>query len=177
MVRRCHGDRLRSRHVPRQHGALGSFVITPPHTYGGARRGTKKANNAQHGAPARLSRAAAGARRLLQSCSQARCRRLCSCSLLNSQSVFFSIRPLLCAFLTPASRSCPPFIGLQAWTQLRIRAASGRGRVSEACGASASHRARCRKGRHRACRRQTEIWRVFIWPDRELPSRSVTLTQ
>ena len=135
------------------------------------------ANNAQQGAPARLSRAAAGAR---GSCSHARCRRLCSCSLLNSQSVFFSIRPLLCPFLcfsAASSRSCPPFIGLQAWTQLRIRAASGRGRVSEACGASASHRARCRKGRHRACRRQTEIWRVFIWPDRELPSRSVTLTQ
>ena len=162
-------------HVPRQHGALGSFVITP-HTYGGARRDeiseqcrTRRPRALEHSCRRCL---------LVGACSHARYRRLCSCSLLNSQSVFLSIRPLLCP---PASRSCPPFrnyyIGLQAWTQLRIRAASGRGRVSEACGASASHRARCRKGRHRACRRQTEIWRVFIWPDRELPSRSVTLTQ
>ena len=172
MVRRCHGDRsMRPRASPTRR--LGSFVITPARLrWCGEGRKKRTMHNT---APRALEHSCRRCSWLLPS------RALSSFVLLLPAQqpirIFAHSSPIVPLSHNPASRSCPPFIGLQAWTQLRIRAASGRGRVSEACGASASHRARCRKGRHRACRRQTEIWRVFIWPDRELPSRSVTLTQ
>ena len=121
MVRRCHGDGL---HVPRQHGAR--FVPSHPHLPWCAERDeiseqcrTRRPRALEHSCRRCL---------LVGACSHARCRRLCSCSLLNSQSVFFAHSSALVPLSQQAaSRSCPPFIGLQAWTQLRIRAASGVG--------------------------------------------------